>query len=487
MFKHFLYLEWKSFSRASSYKMNLAMKIIMGFVAVIYGFIILSLGISVFYLLQKGGYEPLSTINKFLIYWLAFDLMIKYFLQKSPIIQLKPLMTLPVPKNKIVSFLLGKSAISFFNFYPALFFIPFSIVLCKNGYSFFGVVGWHVAMFSLSYANCYLNLLINNKNSVFIAVASVMTILGGLQYFEYFDITIYTASVFQQFYHIPLLGIALLILPAVLYFYNFQHYKNTLKLDESIQKKEVKIKVENFTWLDRFGILGAFLKNDIKLLLRNKRSKSTIMISVLFLFYGLLIFRGDAYSAQSWKLFAGLFVTGGFLFTFGGLVPSWDSAYYPLMMSQNIKYREYLESKWWLMVFATSISIILASFYIYLGWEIYLAIVVAGIYNIGVNSHLVLLGGAYVKTPIDLTSGKNPFGDKKAFNLKTILVSLPKVVLPIIIFIIFQKLHSITAGYIAVGLLGILGLAFRNTVFKMVEKIYKYEKHATLAAYKEKN
>jgi hypothetical protein len=37
-----------------------------------------------------------------------------------------------------------------------------------------------------------------------------------------------------------------------------------------------------------------------------------------------------------------------------------------------------------------------------------------GGYNIGVNSQLVLLGGAYTKTPIDLGSGKGAFGDKKS-------------------------------------------------------------------------
>jgi len=467
--------------------MNLALKLILGITAAFYGFLILMLGVGVFYLLQEDGYEPLSTINKYLIYWVVIDLVFKYFLQKSPIMHIKPLMVLPIPKNKIVSFLLGKSAVSFFNFYPALFFIPFSIVLCMNGYSVLGVIGWHLAMIALTYANNYLNLLINNKNGVFIAIASLIIICGGLQYLGYWDITLYTAPVFQAFYQMPIIGIALLLLPTLLYYFNFQVYKNSLKLDDSMKAKEVDIKAENFTWLERFGIMGTFLKNDIKLIKRNKRSKTTVMMSFLFLFYGLMVLNGAGYEGPIWKLFAGIFVSGGFLFTFGGFVPSWDSAYYPLMMSQNIKYKEYISSKWWLMVIVTCISVLLASFYLVLGWEVYLAIIVGGIYNIGVNSHLVLLGGAYVKTPIDLTTGKKAFGDQKAFNIKTLLITLPKLVLPLIIFYIFYKLFDIKTGYIAVALLGILGLAFRNKVFTMIEKVYKQEKYATLAAYKEKN
>jgi hypothetical protein len=34
---------------------------------------------------------------------------------------------------------------------------------------------------------------------------------------------------------------------------------------------------------------------------------------------------------------------------------------------------------------------------------------------------------------------------------------------------------------------GVLGFAFRNKVFSLIEKIYKTEKYATIAAYKQKN
>ena len=112
-----------------------------------------------------------------------------------------------------------------------------------------------------------------------------------------------------------------------------------------------------------------------------------------------------------------------------GFVPSWDSAYYPLMMSQNIQYKDYLSSKWWLIVIATVASTILSSFYLYFGWEAYALVLVGAVYNIGINSYLVLLGGAYIKTPIDLASSKQAFGDKKAFNMKTMLLSLPKMFL----------------------------------------------------------
>ena len=153
---------------------------------------------------------------------------------------------------------------------------------------------------------------------------------------------------------------------------------------------------------------------------------------------------------------------------------------------ENITYKDYLSSKWWLMVIATTVSTLLASLYLFFGIETYLAFLTGAIFNIGVNSHLVLLGGAYIKTPIDLTSNKNAFGDKKAFNVKTLLISLPKLLLPMLVYAIGHYTLGWQFGYLLVALLGILGFAFKNKVFQIIESIYKKEKYITLEAYKQK-
>jgi uncharacterized membrane protein (DUF485 family) len=106
----------------------------------------------------------------------------------------------------------------------------------------------------------------------------------------------------------------------------------------------------------QFGTIGTFLKNDIKLIKRNKRSKTTVGLSIMFLFlvFYFLLIQSKCITILSYAYFAGIFVSGGFLITFGQFVPSWDSAYY--VMTQNIPYKGYLSSKWWLMVIATIVT-----------------------------------------------------------------------------------------------------------------------------------
>ena len=489
MFKHFIKLEWKSFFRSASFATNLALKIVMGFMAIYFMVIFIAAGVGVFFLLKEEFHlEPLATVNKYLIYYLVGDLVIRYFFQKMPVTNIKPLLNLPIKRDTIVHFSLGKTSISFFNILHAFFFIPFTVVLLMNGYGF-QVILWHFGIMALIYANNFINVLLNNKDSVFYSILAVVASFGLAQYYQVFNVTNYTQPFFQGMYSTNFLFLIPILLAIVTYYFSFDYFKKNLNLDTGLAKKSDEAKTENFTWLNQFGTLGTFLKNDIKLLKRNKRSRTTVIMSFLFIFYGLLFFTNsiEAYQNPAMQVFAGIFVSGGFLFTFGQFVPSWDSAYYQLMMSQNIQYREYISSKWWLMVIGTLISTIIASFYLYFGWQTYMLIVVGAIYNIGVNSHLVMLGGAFVKTPIDLTMANKAFGDKQAFNIKTMLISIPKLAVPMILYALGYSLFSANIGFLFVALAGVLGFAFRNKVFAMIEKIYKTEKYETIAAYKQKN
>jgi hypothetical protein len=295
------------------------------------------IGTGVFFILKDEGYEPLATINKYMIYYLAGDLLFRYFLQKMPVMNIRPLIILNIKKSTIVHFSLGKTVLSFFNWTHAFFFLPFTIVLLMEGYGYQAIF-WHMAMFSLIYLNNFINLLINNKDVVFYSVLAVFAGLGLTQYYNLFDITSYTQPFFQGMYNTVYLFLLPILLLIGTYYFSFNYFKSYLNLDEGLAKKSDVAQTENYTWLNQFGTLGTFLKNDIRLLRRNKRSKMTLFMSILFVFYGLLFFGNaiEAYNNPAMKVFAGIFVSGGFLFTFGQFIPSWDSAYYQLMMSQNI-------------------------------------------------------------------------------------------------------------------------------------------------------
>lgn len=486
MIKKFIYLEWKAFIRSASFGKSVAMKVVLGFLMIYFSLLFIGSGVGVFYVLKKMNLEPFETINKFLIYYFLFDLIVRLLLQAIPVLNIKPLLVLPFKKPTIVHFSLGKTILSFFNWVHGLFFIPFSIVLALEGYDVAGITLWLMAIFSLIYINNFLNIILTNIDKLFVVFVGIALAFGAAQYYKLFDITVFTTPFFQGLYSQKGIFLIPVLVLIGLYVFTFKYFKNNLFLDAGLSQKEDVATTENLSWLNQFGILGTFLKNDIKLIKRNKRSKTTIVMSVIFLFYGLIFF-GNSHQPPAMQIFAGIFVSGGFLFVFGQFVPSWDSSYYQLMMTQNIPYRGYITSKWWLVVIATFVSTILASFYLFYGWETYLIIVVGAIYNIGVNSHLVLLGGAFTKTPIDLSNAGGAFGDKKAFNVSAMLLSLPKIFLPLLLYWLGLHFADKNVALALVAGAGVLGFIFKDKVFTLIEKRYLVEKYSTISAYKQKN
>ncbi len=486
MLTKFIYLEWKSFTRSASFAQNLALKILMGFLILYFTLVFLAMGIGTFYILKEMKLEPLVTVNKFLVYYFLMDLVVRLLLQAIPVMNIRPLLTMPFKRPTIVHFSLGKTMLSFFNLVHAFFFLPFCAVLIYEGYDIISVLIWGTGLFALVYINNFLNILLNNKDSLLGIFLAIILTLGGCQYYKLFDITNYVYPFFEALFHTKWAFMIPVLALMGLYFWTYNYLKGDLYLDAGLSAKNDIARTENLTWLNQFGTLGTFLKNDIKLIKRNKRSKTTIGLSILFLFYGLIFFNANSHQPEVMKIFAGIFVSGGFLFTFGQFVPSWDSSYYQLMMTQNVPYRGYLNSKWWLIVIGTVVSTVLASFYLYFGWQVYLTVVAGAIYNIGVNSHLVLLGGAFTKTPIDLSMSKGAFGDKKSFNVNTMLLSLPKLLLPVLLYWLGSFIMNPKLGLAFVALAGVLGFMFRSSVFSLIEKIYKKEKYKTIEAYKQK-
>lgn len=487
--KQFLSLEWKQFRRSSFFEKGLAIKILMILAALYFAGLAVLGGIGVFFIFKKAlpDQDPFVLINNYMIYWVLGDLALRYFMQQLPVMNIKPMLLLPLKRQSIIQFLLLKTSFSFFNILPLLFFIPMSIVLMVQGYAPLMVLVWFVSILAFSFSINFLNFIVNKDSKAFYLVIAFLATFIGLQYFDVFDITPYTGVFFYSFYDLGYTVIFPLVLVAFLFKANYRLLRKNFYVDGAVQAKKEKFKNYNLEFLNRFGTLSTFLKNDVKMITRNARPKQVLLMSFLFLFYGLIFFTQDMYREMPAVLaFAAIFVTGGFLITFGQLVPSWDSEYYKLMMSQNISYRKYLESKWLLMVIGCAVSFILSTPYIYLGWDIYVMIAAGASFNIGLNSFITLYGGALNRVPMELNQKAKAFSNTQGFNPTQLLISLPKILGPMLIFYVPYKLINFNAGIIALTLSGVLGLIFKSFFLNLIEKVYQKTKYKTLAAFSEK-
>lgn len=489
MVNQLLSLEWKKFFRSKSLNRSLAVKVFLIFIAIYFILSFLILGVGAYFILEEEfpEHSPIIWVNNFIIYWFLLELVYRFFIQNLPVMNVKPLMVFPIPKKKIVHYLLAKSTFSIWNILPLFFFLPFSVVLMTQGHSPGRVISWFFAMLFFELAINYANFLINKINTVFYVVLGVLLLFAGLHYLELFDITQPAGWFFNTLYERSYLALIPLFLMIFLYKKNYNFLIKGFYLDDRIAQKAEEAKSDEMTWLDRFGDIAVFLKNDLRLIKRNKRAKQVVLTSVLFLFYGLIFFPQEQYNQSFiWVSFIAIFVTGGFLMTFGQLVPSWDSEYYKLLMSQNIPYKKYLESKWYLMVTATGASMVLCIPYIYFGWKIFGVIIAGAFFNMGLNSFITLWGGALNRVPVELNVRAKAFSNTQGFNMTQMLIALPKIFLPILLFFVPYLIGGYWAGALFLGASGVVGLLLKDFFLRKIEKIYQENKYKTIAAFEEK-
>lgn len=485
MYAKLLQLEIKQFFRNPQFGTNLAMKILMGFLMVYFALMYLGLPFLLYYLAKDElQVDPLLLFCQFFFYYWVLDLVLRYFMQQMPTQNIKPLLPLNLSKKTLVNYTIVKTFTHFFNWGYLLFLIPFAILLLKDGtYSVVGIVAFSIGILFLFYFSNFLNILLNGRTPVLVVVTVITLVLGGLNYLGYLPITEYSEQVFYGMYERPYLAVVPIVLTIVAAYFAHKTIERNFYLDRGLEVKAVEARTEDISYLNRFGVTGTFIKNDLRLIRRSKAARSAAFMGVLFLFYGFLFFN-SAYETDFMKLFAAIFVSGGFMFTYGQMVPSWDSSYYPLMMSLNVPYKQYLIGKWALLVSGTFVLLLLSTFYLFFGLDLWLTILAAGLYNLGVNCQITLLAGAFQKRPIDLNSSTKSMGGKNTFNVRTILLMIPQLVLPMAVYALTKHFFGIWAAVAALGLLGLIGLLLRDQFFNLIVKAYKKEKYSTLIAFK---
>lgn len=491
MYNRFVSLQWKAFTRSASFGRSLGLKIFMAFIAIYFSLVFLFLGIGLYPLLQEAfpGGEPLQIVNNWILIYLALDLVMRFMLQTLPVMSIKPLLSVPIAKRKVVNYVLLRSLFSFFNFLPLLLIVPFAaFTQYKTGMSIVAIFGWAVAAYSLSLCVNYINFLLKKKFAddlkALLPYLIVVFVLYLLELFDIFSISAFFAEGLEAVLQMPYLALLPVLLLLVLFKWNQKVLERRFYLDESLKGKTKEAKSQDFQWLRKFGDIAPFLQLDLKLIWRNKRPKTLIFISLLIMGYGMIFYPEDAYqNMPAIFVFVGIFMTGIFMINFGQFIPAWDSSYYSMMMSQNIPLKQYLASKAALITFSIVVLTILTTPYAFFGWKILVINFACAIYNIGINVPVLLFTGSYNRKRIDLE--KSPFMNYQGTGAAQWLVGLPLMIVPILIFWVVNKFVSFEAGVVALTSLGVLGVLLRKSIMDLVAESYRKNKYAMINGFKQ--
>lgn len=488
MFKHFINLQWKSFFRSSSFGKGLALKLVMLFFGIYMLTALVATGAGLYFILRKifPDQSPMWMLSQYMVYWILIELFFRYFLQKLPVMDIKPLLSLPIKKSAIAHYILGRSGVSVYNLMALFFFVPFGIVLLFHGYPTLNVIVWLLSVAAIVLSINYVNFIVNKSDKALAIIAGTIVMLYGLDYFQVLPVKEFFGPIFHGLYQYPITVLVPIALVVMVYWLNFKYLRNRIFLDASLKTKSKEAKTSDLAWTKRFGDMGPFLQLDLKMIWRNKRTKAQVFISLLFVFYGLIFYTQEIY-ANMMPMFAflGIFMTGIFLSNFGQFIPAWDSSYYGMMMAQNIPLRKYLESKASLISVSVVVMFLLTIPYVYFGWEALAINFGSALYNLGVNIPMILYFGSFNKKRIELD--KSPFGNMQGTSATQFLIILPVLGAPILIFTICYLLFSVEVAVLVLCILGVAGFVLKNRLLDSITEQYRRKKYGMIAGFKEKD
>ena len=123
--------------------------------------------------------------------------------------------------------------------------------------------------------------------------------------------------------------------------------------------------------------------------------------------------------------------------------------------------------------------------YVYFGWEVLLIHFAAMIYNIGINTHVLLFAGSFNRKRIDLTQ-------RAAFNYQGTgavqwLVGIPLLLIPVGLFYLPYKLLNFESAITILIVIGIAGILFHEKLMKFITKKYIDSKYKMISAFDQDN
>jgi hypothetical protein len=475
MIAAFLQHRWKAFRRSKNSGQSLAVQIILG-VLILYfllNLLVVSFFLDKILLSAFPSQKVMQSFNSILLYYFIADLFARFQLQELPTLSIRSYLHLPIKKRWIAGFLSFSSLGTGFNFAPFVLTLPFLIKVLypTDKGSFVGIV---LAIIGIAMFNHFFSLWLKRKvgqnfNFIFgfLLIIAIVAILD--YYLKYISISSLSAEVFNRIITDPSYCL-LLILPAVLMFaINWKFLMNNLYLEELQTDSNLKKRVVDVPFLNRFGMAGELAALEIKLIFRNKRPKSVVMMSLLFMFYGLIFYTNPKYESYSWTIFVGMFITGIFIVNYGQFMFSWQTSHFDGILANKISPTDFFRSKFILLTLFTSIIFLLTIPYVYYGWNVLFVHFMMFLWNVGVNSVIVLFFANRNYKRIDLSKGGS-------FNWEGVgatqwLLSIPFFIGPYLFFIPLNLLGYAQEGILLIGFIGLTFIVSRQFwLKKLVEK-----------------
>lgn len=482
---------WKKLSRSVSFTKELATAIFLGLFALMVVGYSLALGFALESILTKGlkQADSFQFLNGLLIYYFGFEFMMRYFMQNLPVLDVQPYLHLPMKRSRIVHYLLIKSLLHVLNISVFLLFAPFALTVVAQRFGTISGWSWLISLCLVSLCIHYVVLIfkkgLDDTLVGFLALVGVLALLAASDYYGWFSLSELSAPLFASAAHSVYFPGGIILLFALLYYFNFMFFLKNMYPDELVVHKTTTWgKNQDWVFLQSFGSIGDWINLELKLILRNKRPRTILFLSAFFLLYGLIFYTKDEYTEKmpGFLLFVGIFITGIFMINYGQMLFSWQGGHFDFTLTRPISLRQFIESKYWMLSTVTVFCFLLSIPYVYFGWRIIFVHAATTLFNLGINIFVILNLAMWEPKKIDLKKGGS-------FNYEGVgaaqwVMSIPILLGPYLFYLPFSFSGYPDTGILAVGTVGLLGIVLRPYLLKLTTRRFEARRYSIAAGFR---
>lgn len=457
-------ISWKEKLRSPVWNKNLLINLVLFMSLAYMASMFLFLGFKVDDVLLKlfKRSSPLEMVNSILLYYFFFDLLLRYFMQKLPALSITPYLHLPVSRKSLVHFMLFKSTWSPFNWMHLLLFVPFMLEVPFTYYTDSEAWGWSIGIVStilaVNFLATHLKRTAETDTRIYVGMIIGLALIIGLDYFGVIPFSDLSKWLFNQLFLHPVTALVPLALAIVGYGVNFRFLNQNMYMSRITKVRETQVSYAGGGFLSRFGLLGKLAELEMKFIWRNKRTRSVLLITVLFLGYGLFVFPNPEFQGQPlMHMLFSIIITGMFTLNYGQYLLGWEGSHFDHILTRNVSYRDYYASKLVVFALVSTTCMILAIPYVYFGWEILFTLFCVYLYNMGVSSFMVMFFGSFNPKKIDLV--KSTVFNWQGVGVAQFLLIIPIMGIPLGVLGIGMLYFGPLKATALIGVLGLLGLA----------------------------
>ncbi|CAH0174176.1 hypothetical protein SRABI27_01677 [Pedobacter sp. Bi27] len=490
MLSTFLSHQRKSFWRSRNRGSSIAGQIVLGFFMLYFFAVAVGIGFGMSIFLPKifPDQNILTSFNGIILYYFAFDFIMRMQFQELPTLSIIPYLHLKIQKSKIIKFLNVKALFSAFNIWPFFIFLPFCFIKISVEYGALVTIMYIVSIFSIMIFNNYLVLYIKRKsitNTLYTFLGLVViAAFAALEYYKVISIMAGSDMVFRAIAAQPLYGFAFTIAAAGIFYFNSNFLRKNLYVEELSTKQEKKGSTD-YAFLNRFGKVGELAALELKLILRHKRPRSSVILGFFFLFYGFIFYKEKAIDRDAFgqMMFGAIFMTGVSIIIYGQFMFAWQSAHFDGILANKINFKDYIRAKFLLFTIGCTIITLLASFYGFLSPKLLLLHLAAYLYNIGFGTVVVLYLATLNYKRLDITKAAS--FNYQGTGATQWLLMFPYALTPILIYLPFGILNKPYWGLVAVSVFGLAMLLLRGFWVNYIAKRLELQRYKIAEGFRE--